>query len=266
MKIFGLLLTWILSCVAAFAQQTPVPIVEMKFGGLLGGVQNGRWLAPAKVGPKMKGKTEFLLVGWRGVEEGGVTLGEKGETEDVCQDFYRFKLDLEMDQGVAIGTNAKWNPAPRKAVAISLSNPVYKSVIANFLKKKGIAKPVVKITQAYRIDLEGDGTDEVLLSATNYKSKLVPTAQVGEYSFVLLRKTVGKTVTDHLLVGDFITKKIDFGAPSTNEISAVADLNGDGKMEIVLHGSYYEGDFASAFEMRAGKPVEIRQFRIGCGL
>jgi hypothetical protein len=248
------------------AQKSIVPIVEMKFGGLLGGVQNGKWLAPAKVGPRLESEIEFVLVGPNGVEEGGVSLGKKLEPEDVCEGFFRFKLELEMDRGIAIGSNAKWNFTPRLPKSIDLKNKTYATVVSNFLRKKGIAKSVVKITQAYRIDLEGDGVDEVLITATYYKNGLSSSAAAGDYSFVLLRKAVGKTVTDHLLVGDFVTKKIDFGAPSEHEISGIADLNGDGKMEIVLHGSYYEGDFASAFEMRNGKPVEIKEFEIGCGV
>jgi len=250
----------------AYAQSEPVPIVEMKFRGLLGGVQNGKWIPASKIGPQLKAETEFVLVGENSVEEGGVSFGKRGEPEDVCQDFYRFEFELKMDQGVAIGSAAKWNPSPRKAQKIDLTNQTYKTAVSNFLKKKGILRPVVKIKQAYRVDLEGDGIDEVLIAATYYKGGLASSAAAGDYSFVLLRKATGKTVTVHLLKGDFITRKVDFGAPTQNEISAIADLNGDGKMEIVLFGFYYEGDFASAFEMKNGRPVEIKEFEIGCGV
>src|SRR5688572_15643230 len=115
MKIKQLFIAYSLLTVAAsvtFGQSVMVPIVELKFRGLLGGVQNGKWIAPTKVAPTMKPDTEFVLVGWNGVEEGGVTLGKKGEQEDVCQDFTRMELELQQDHGVAIGTQGKWNPAP----------------------------------------------------------------------------------------------------------------------------------------------------------
>src|SRR5262249_33096712 len=105
-----------------------------------------------------------------------------------------------------------------------------------------------------------------LISATHYEKGVEPSASRGDYSFVMLRKARGKRVTNHLLAGDFVVKPIEFGAPTQNEISAVADLNGDGKMEIVLFGFYYEGDFASVFEIKNGRPVEIKEFRIACGL
>ena len=255
-----------LCSLSAAAQSSIVPIVELKFRGLMGGVQNGKWIAAARVAPKLKKETEFVLVGRNGVEEGGVTMGKKGEKEDVCQDFTRFDFELEQDHGVAIGSTAKWNPVPRIPKPIDLNNATYKTVVANYLKKKGIAKTTIKLTEAFRVDLEGDGVEEIILAATYYKKGLDASAAVGDYSVVLVRKVVGKVVTDHMLTGDFILKKIDFGAPSEHHISAIADLNGDGKMEVVLYGFYYEGDFASAYEMRAGKPVMIKEFEIGCGV
>lgn len=250
----------------ATSQNRPIPIVEMHFRGLLGAVQNGRWISAAKSGPAMKAETEFLLVGPKGIEEGGVTFGKKGEAEDVCQGFTRFEFDLKMDYGVAIGSEVKWNLTPRPPKLIDLNNAAYKKVVRDFLNKKGIARSVVGIKQLIRIDLEGDGSEEVLLAATYYKNGLSSDAAAGDYSFVILRRANGKVVTDYLLKGDFVKRRIDFGAPTQNEISAIADLNGDGKMEIVLFGFYYEGDFASAFEMKNGRPVEIKEFAVACGV
>ena len=254
-----------LSYVAA-AQSSVVPIAEFKNGGLLGGVQNGKWITSTKFSAKMPVEKEFVLVSWKGVEEGAVSLGTKGEIEDVCPDFVRMKFELEQDHGVAIGSEAKWNPVPRALQVIDPRGATYRTVVANFLKRKGIARPVVSIKEAFRVDLEGDGVDEVILSATYYKGGLASNAHPGDYSFVIVRKAVGKVVTDHLLRGDFITKRVEFGAPSEHHISAIADLNGDGKMEIVLNGMYYEGDFAGAYEIKNGRPVQIKEFEVGCGV
>lgn len=246
------------------AQSSIVPIVELKNRGLLGGVQNGKWVTAQSAASKMKSETEFVLVSWNGVEEGAVTLGRKGEPEDVCDDFTRIEFELEMDHGVALGSTANWQPVPRVPRIIDPNGATYKAIVRNFLIKKGIARPIVKIREAFRADLEGDGVDEVILSATYYKKGLSSNASPGDYSFVMVRKANGRVVTDHLLVGDFVLKRVDFGAPTENHVSAIADLNGDGKMEIVLNGFYYEGDFASAYEMKNGKPVKI--FDIGCGV
>ena len=41
----------------------------------------------------------------------------------------------------------------------------------DFLKTKGIEQPKVKIESILRVDLDGDGEEEVLISAANYFSK-----------------------------------------------------------------------------------------------
>ena len=257
----------IAAAISGSAQGGIVPIVELKYKGLMGGVQNGRWVAPTRVAPTMKSETEFVLVGWNGAEEGGVTLGKKNvEMADICENYTTVDLELDQDHGVAIGSNGQWNAVPRAPKTIDPENATYKAIVATFLRQKGIARPVVKIKEAFRVDLEGDGVEEVVLSATYYKDGLSPGAAVGDYSFVMLRKAVGKRVTNYLLEGDFFLKKVVFGAPTENHITSLADLNGDGKMEIVLHGSYYEGQFASAYEMKNGRPVEIKEFEIGCGV
>ena len=261
-----LLILSIALATSAFGQSVIVPIVELRNKGLMGGVQNGRWVAPTKVAPKMKPETEFVLVGWTGAEEGGVTFGKKEEQEDVCQDFTRMKFELDQDHGVAIGSDGKWNAVPRIPKPIDLNNATYKEAVRKFLVRKGIARPVVKLTEAYRADLEGDGVDEVVLAATYYKNGLTSGASKGDYSVVLVRKAVGKVVTDHMLEGEFVLKQVDFGAPTENHVSAIADLNGDGKMEIVLYGFYYEGYFSGAWEMKNGRPVKIKEFEIGCGV
>lgn len=258
-----------LTFAAAVTGQTRfVPFAEMKVGGLIGGLQNGRWVRPAEAAKLMKEQTEFVLVSDQGIEEGGVTLGKliRPTAEEPCDDFYAIELELEMDSGIAIGSNATWKIMPRMPKAISVDNAVYKRVVANFLKNKGIRNPQVRIIQAIRIDLDGNGADEVLISATHYNEADLPRAAKGDYSFVLLRTSRGKAVTDHLLIGEFYLKPEEFGAPNTHQVSAVADLNGDGSMEVILSGYYYEGSFASVYQLNGGRPVEVKELGAACGL
>jgi hypothetical protein len=252
----------------AGGQTTLVPFIEMKIGGLIGGVQNGRWVSATRAAKLMKDQAEFLLVGDSGVEEGGVTLGKLilPTDNEPCDDFYAVETELEMERGVGIGSSAKWKLIPRMPKAISPDNAVYKNIVANFLKTKRITNPGVKITQAMIVDLDGDGTNEVLIAATVYKTADLPRAARGDYSLVLLRTTRGKAVTNHLLAGEFYLKAEEFGAPNTYQISAIADLNGDGRMEVILNSFYYEGNSAFVYEMKNGRPVEVKELGAGCGV
>lgn len=256
----------IICSVSIKAQNQIIPLVEMKTGGLIGGVENGKWVSAARVGKIMKNESEFVVVGWRGVEEGGVSLGSKSEPEVPCEEFYPVKLELEMESGVAIGSEAKWNPMPRVPAVIDLNSQIYKKAIADVLKTKGISTTTIKITQAFRIDLEGDGAEEVLIAATYYRNGLMPNAKPGDYSLVLLRKIINGKVQNMVLSGEFVTKNISFGAPNHYEISSIADLNGDGKMEIIIYGKYYEGHWAEAFEMIGNKPARVKMLAAGCGV
>lgn len=266
MKIIITFLCLILFYFPINGQSKIIPLVEMKIEGLIGGVENGKWVSAERVGKILKGKNEFVLVGWQGVEEGGVSLGTLEAPDIPCMDFYPVEFELEMDSGLAIGSGAKWNPVPRKIAQIDLNQATYKKIIADVLKTKRITTATIKITQAFRVDLEGDGVDEVLLTATHYKNGLAPSAQVGDYSLVLLRKVINGKAQNLILGGEFVTKKIDFGAPNEFEISSIADLNGDGKMEIVIFGKYYEGNWVEVFESIKNKPVNIKTLGTGCGV
>lgn len=258
-------LTGLLLFFSAFAnaQTNVVPIVEMKLKSILGGVQNGKWLTAKQTAGKLKNNAEFVIAGLNGVEEGGITTGNRGEQVEICEEFYPMRLELEQDLGVAVGSDAKWNFVPRTPQMIALNNSTYTKIVAEYLKTKGIAKPQVKITQALRVDLEGDGQEEVLITATNYVSRIFTQITPGDYSLILLRKIVGGKAQNILVTGEFYTKKSDFAAPNKHLISAIADLNGDKKMEIVIYGEYYEGSWAELYELKGNKPTKVLE--TGCG-
>src|SRR5436309_1558132 len=83
---------------------------------------------------------------------------------------------------------------------------------------------------------------EVQISATNYSSKddSVPMrSPAGSYSCVLLRRVVAGKVETQMFEGEFhpkayVSKDDSFDAPSAYKVVAVLDLDGDGKMEIVV--------------------------------
>ena len=129
--------------------------------------------------------------------------------------------------------------------------------------EKGIADPKVRLTQVIRVDLEGDGSEEVLVCATHYAKGLSPKASPGDYSLVFLRRVVKGKVVQQIVAGDFFPKAVEFGAPGEYRVGAVLDLNGDGIMEIVLFGRYYEGDWVEAHRV-AGEQV-VKVFSSGCG-
>jgi hypothetical protein len=91
-----------------------------------------------------------------------------------------------------IGLAAHWNALPRQPLVVDATQPVYVEAVREFLKARGIKDPKVRITCILRIDLEGDGEDEVLISATNYFTNAnevpIQAPSRGSYSIVILRR------------------------------------------------------------------------------
>jgi len=261
MKSLTVVLFAILLTAAANAQL--VPIIEVHTGGLLGGVENGRYLDAKTTFGRLKGEGKYSLFGMTG------KTGELTATvllpDEPCDEFYFAKTGLEGQKGIAVGTGRTWNPVPRTPKTVNLKDKTYLNVVAAILRTKGVPNAKAKIEQAVKVDLDGDGTDEVVLTASSYGGKISPSADADDYSFLLVRKIVAGKVKNIMVAEEYVKKKVDFGAPSRFEISAIADLNGDGKMEIVQYGEYYEGHGAYAYEI-TDKAVEIQSLQTGCGV
>jgi hypothetical protein len=240
-----------------------VPIIEVQTGGLLGGVENGKYVNAKTTFGKLSGKQSYSLFGIRG-KTGELTATV--ESPDVpCEEFYYAKTELEGQKGIAIGTKRDWNPVPRTPRSINLKDKTYLNIVAGILRAKGLPRSKAIIEQAVKVDLDGDGTEEVVLTASSYGGNIAPSAEAGDYSFVLVRKIVGGKAKNIMIAEEYIKKAVEFGAPSRFEISAIADLNGDGKMEIVQYGEYYEGSGAGAYEI-TDKAVQIKALETGCGV
>ncbi|CAN5350537.1 hypothetical protein BH10ACI3_BH10ACI3_15030 [soil metagenome] len=268
MRIFGSLVIIALLCTAVPAQKDIVPIVDLRISGLIGGVKDGKWIEPGLAAESiMNGATDLNVFGFGGKEKRMIYAARRQPVEDVCQDFFRIKTGIKERLGVAIGSNASWKAMPRIPKGLSIQSAAYKQAVISFLKKQGVARPVAKITQAFSVDLDNDGTDEVLISATNFRHQSGFDWKAGEYSFVLLRKVTKGGVKDYLVDGNIFKKGEDNGgAPNRYEISGIADLNGDGRMEVVIYGEYYEGSGTAAFEMLGGKLELIKELQAGCGV
>jgi hypothetical protein len=93
-----------------------------------------------------------------------------------------------------IALSAPWNALPRKPQIADPTQQVYVDAVREFLEARRMSDPKVKITRILRVDLEGDGEDEVLINATNYFTEdgdvPMDTAAPGSYSIVLLRRVV----------------------------------------------------------------------------
>lgn len=238
--------------------------VDLPSGMIIGAHSEKGWLQSEQAGKAIKPGGKYRLFTLAGAA-GEATGGKAAPNEDVCPDVWQqpFKPEVETH---FIAVAAPWNPMPRTARKSDKTQEVYLKAARDFLINKGIAKPIVKITQLLRVDLDGDGEDEVLLSATNYADKEsdVPhDVKAGNYSFVLLRHVVDGKLRTQLIDGEFYPKANDAATPNRYDVVGLLDLDGDGRLEIVLRSLYYEGGATSVWQFASGKLRRLLE--VGCG-
>jgi hypothetical protein len=85
---------------------------------------------------------------------------------------------------------------------------------------------------------------------------------------VLLRRVVAGKVETQLVEGEFHPKAYlrrgdSFDAPNAYKVVATLDLDGDGKLEIVVAWKYYEGEGTTIYRCEPKKVETL--LSVGCG-
>jgi hypothetical protein len=259
----------------AYPQEGPAccPVAANRHAGggtitcyLLGGWSTDGWLLDKAAARLLQGGETYRFYNLSGElgESSGNLPGPFAPEGDPCHETQAVSFansPPSKDGLVAVGSQVK--ALPRVPRLLSPDQKIYQKATAAILRQQGITRPKVKISQVISVDLDGDGSEEVLVSATHYAQGLSSRASSGDYSVVFLRKMVHDKVVTTIVAGDFFPKSVEFGAPSEHRLAAVLDLNGDGIMEIVLFGRYYEGDWVAAYKAEGSEVTKI--FSAGCG-
>lgn len=227
---------------------------------LLGGWDGSKWVSDKRFHSTVKGgeRYRFYTLG-RKIGEAG---GSKPELSEASGDAWRITIkNRPAEPSDMIGMTGSWNPQPRTATVLRAS-PVYEQAVATLLKNKGIGGTKANITRIVKVDLDGDGSYEVIISAACLRwaenfGDASHAAQKGDYSFVILRRVRGGRAETDLLVGDFYPRQVKDTTPNLHEIAGVMDLNGDGRMEIVVRWQYFEGGGADVFDVGRGRPAKV---------
>lgn len=170
-------------------------------------------------------------------------------------------------------TDLDWELFPRFSVPIIASDE-HRDAVSEALVGDGLDSPDVDVREATRVDLEGDGVDEVIIEATFGGDPLIASA-VGDYSIVLLRQigVDGEVVNTPLAVISTSRAEADeAGVYEETELAAVpkahysvadvVDLNGDGTFEIVIAAQGVDSGWFSVFDPVAGFDTPVLE--AGC--
>jgi hypothetical protein len=260
----------LLICTGASPAADLHPIVEVESGYLFGAISDGKWIKADETAKLIGDETTYQVYGLTQAL-GEAKAGKPTRPEGLpCEETLAVSLSPKPENGV-IAIAAAWNALPRKPKVIDPTQKAYVDVVRDFLETKEIKQPKVKIDSILRVDLDGDGEEEVLISAANYfgKADRVPMrSPAGSYSMVLLRRVVAGKVETQLVEGEFhptayVSKEGSFDAPSIYKVIATLDLDGDGKLEVVVGSNYYEGEEITIYRYDQ-KKVEALLY-VACG-
>ncbi len=154
-----------------------------------------------------------------------------------------------------IAVKADWDLQPHGPPTPGNPAPLYFDAVREFFADRGVEVGQIEITQWFKLDLEGDGVDEVVLSA---KSKgLNPSQESISYpavSVVLLRRVIDEEAKTWFLSHSIFTEAdgANLGGEKpdiqTFRVSSFADLNGDGRVEIIINDQSFEGAGTTVWE------------------
>jgi len=259
-------------CAAALPAAELHPIVGVQSGYLFGAISDGKWIKAGEIANLLTDEVTYRVYGL--AQSLGDARGGKPKSAEVpCEETLIVSLSPKPEKCV-MAIAAPWNALPRKPKVIDPTQKVYVDAVRDFLKTKGIDQAKVKIANILGVDLDGDGEEEVLISATNYLSKggrIPMRSPAGSYSMVLLRRVVGGKVETQVVEGEFHPKAYprkgpddaSFDAPNAYKVIAVLDLDGDGKMEIVVGSNYYEGQEITIYRYDPKKSEPL--LSVACG-
>ena len=145
MKILSAVLSIII--LSAFANAQIVPILDLKVGGLLGGVKDGKFVDAKTAFKDLKANSEYTIYSLEtGMSQDDLQITVSAPDEP-CEDFYWVSTELETKEGVAVGANANWKVLPRGVKQISLTDKTYLGIVGSILKSKGLPRAKARIEQ-----------------------------------------------------------------------------------------------------------------------
>jgi hypothetical protein len=235
----------------------------------LGAWQGDRWQestdpAGKPIRPGIEAGTPFIVSNLD-----GETPAVLGENTEACFDGRvgpSIDVDVAPPDPPGFGYDAvavlaqSWPLKPRPVAVTSVSPDAYRALGVAAFSGESVDATKGDIEQVVVADLDGDGDDEALASFEFVQSGAGPGAR-GDLAALLVIDVTTRTAETVLL------SAVDQGAGGQiierYRVLDVADLNGDGRMEVLVHAWYYEGAGVLVYTYDGSTLTEV--LATGCG-
>lgn len=166
--------------------------------------------------------------------------GRPLEFSPTCRNYFLGSSDIMPDAMVGVASN--WIVEKRATQDLSTDDPAYVQALGEWFQSRGSSPDEIRITRVLQADMEGDGVNEVLLSASSFKDPSGHMTETGDYSVVLMRKVVGNDVVTVPLISEYyVASGPELSYPNTYTLMEAIDLNQDGTLEVVVEVHRWEG-------------------------
>lgn len=239
----------------------------------LGAWQQDRWQEATDpsgnpIRPGIDAGSPFIVSNLDG--ETSVVIGEN--TEACFDGRVGPSIDVEVaaPEPPGFGYNAvavlqqPWPLKPRPVAVTSTSPDAYQALGVAAFADEPVDATQGDIEQLVVADLDGDGDDEALASFEFVQPSAGPGAP-GDLAALLLID-VGTRAADTVLrsrVDQDVADDGSFEIIERYRVLDVADLNGDGRMEVLVHAWYYEGAAVVVYTYDGNELTEV--LATGCG-
>lgn len=173
---------------------------------------------------------------------------------------------LPAAEGAYLLVPGTWPAEPKRLTMESAAQPAYEAIAKVALGPSGIKDPKIAIGQAVKADFDGDGTEDIIFTASNSKGDSDP--KIGDWSALIIQHTKdGKieTLAPVVTLIDEANLEMAEGPTQPLTVVAAADIDGDGKLEIVTLGFGAEEHFVDVWSIAPDGMATIT-YQAYCGV
>jgi hypothetical protein len=220
---------------------------------LLGGWQGDRWLAPDSAVGYFANPQGWEYDVYSLAKDKFQVHGDPPQFSPADK-IYTVGTDATVDEFGMVAVVHGWPVLQRDVHELSPDNEVYQQAALDWLTAQGLSTPELGTLHVFRVDLEGDGADEIFIGATHLENQHM--VKPGDYSVILMRRVQGSEVITLPVVAE-IYRSQETTLPRTYSLGNFLDLNQDGVLEIVVDIQRWEGDGAVLYQIMGQNIAQV---------